>query len=214
MGKRKRHSNISWEDLPPELLHRVAMQSRFWASEPMRGVCNTWRAAVQTIPRPSLPQLLLPHHSVLTEFYRRAKPVRSPEIYRVLAGNLSVGDTYLLYQERLERVAVLGEVCVLTALPPERVAEINPCVVSKSKVFKMFNTTDAMQRTLRHAGGVWTLLARRHRREQHLSLKPVHIERSKEHARSIRILNETLKYTDGFSDVQKKRMLAIAKTVP
>ena len=212
MGKRKRHP--PWSELPPELLREVGMKGNLWASEPMRGVCCSWNSAVQSIPRPTMRTLLLPPHAVLTEFYRRVRHKRSPGIDDVLTGCGTVADTHNTYYNRIRNIVVMGEACVLMGLCGARIKEINPKVVSKRSAFTMIDTSDLMRRTLRHAGGVWSLLARRRAQVLHKRIKPIHIERSPEHDQAFLELSRSLTHAVGFSEEQKRRMLLVAKSIP
>lgn len=208
MAKRRRSLPPAWDTLPGELVQLIG--KAFCSSVPMRGVCVAWNAALSKMPRPTLHELLLPDVAMLTSFYLRTRP-RQLDLETI--GAMSRDEVEQLYRERVQHKTLLGEICVLTGLTPARIYELNPRVLSNTRrSYTLFDTSDAMRRALRNAGGVWCLLARRHAQQRGLRVRRVQIERSAEHMRAIARLAEFLQ-TQPFSAEQRQNMCGVARRI-
>lgn len=230
--------NHSWL-IPDDIWVLVAQCGGIYASESMRGVCRTWNSILRVIPRPTLKELLLPPvQSLLSNF--RNTPVgrrfltESMQVHNEMCksrGQVShLSTQHLLtcneihtsakaeiedaFRDRMCRVGTQADICVVLALSSARVQELNPRRRNgHMNNFKLFDTNDAIRRSIRHAGGVWALLARRFRRTKYQRIQNVKITRNAQQEDSFKRLATFLKCESGFSLKQQQSMLKIGSMI-
>lgn len=125
--------------------------------------------------------------------------------------------TFMAKRYAQNQYAPLREICMLLALPPNRVFELNP-LERVARRCRLFDIKDASKRALRHAGGLSALNARREARIRGSLLPRVHITRSKEHELFLselkRLFESSASAFSLLNKDQRSRLLIEARRIP
>lgn len=159
--------------LNPDVVQLIAGSGDLFVTTPMLGVCKTWRNVAKQFPRATLKDLLRPsplvywrskfaekdrrralnHHdqSVRTAALQSHLATTPPDATLDFFVNIDGGTTT---QERL---------LMLLSMRKSTFRKLSIAPVKKTAMYTIYNKVEAVYTTLKHTGGVWGLMQRRHK---------------------------------------------------